>query len=53
MRRKTFLLLSIVVLSFGLATTGCDNDGPLENAGEKVDDAVEDAGDAVKDATDN
>lgn len=42
------LLASVLV--FALA--GCDKDGPLENAGEEVDDAVEDAGDAVEDATD-
>ncbi len=54
MHRKTFLLLSIAVLSFGLATTGCDNDdGPMEKAGESVDDAADKAGDAIKDATDN
>jgi hypothetical protein len=53
MRRKIFLLFSIAVLSFGLATTGCDNDGPLEDAGESMDDAAEDVGDAVEDATDN
>jgi hypothetical protein len=54
MRRKTFLLLSIAVLSFGLATTGCnDNDGPVEDVGETIDDAVDDVGDAVDDATDD
>lgn len=44
----TSLLASVLV--FALA--GCDNDGPLEEAGEAVDDTVEDAGDAVEDATD-
>lgn len=30
----------------------CDNDGPLEDAAEEVEDAVEDAGDEIEDATD-
>lgn len=30
--------------------TGCDRDGPLEDAGEEIEDAVEDAGDAAEDA---
>ena len=33
---------------------GCDdNDGPMENAGEKMDKAADDAGDAVDNAADN
>jgi hypothetical protein len=53
MRRKTFLLLGIAVLSLGLAATGCeDNDGPMEDVGESIDEAVDDVGDAVEDATD-
>lgn len=43
---KTILLL----LSFSFLLVGC-NDGPAENAGEKIDKAVEDTSDAVKDAT--
>ena len=54
MRRKIFLLLSIAVLSCGLATTGCEsNDGPMEDVGESIDDAIDDVGDTVEDATDN
>jgi hypothetical protein len=54
MHRKAFLLLTIAVMSLGLATTGCDsNDGPLEKVGESIDDAVDDVGDAVEDATDS
>lgn len=53
MRRKILLLLSIAVLSCGLVTTGCeDNDGPVENIGEGIDDAVDDAADAIEDAAD-
>ena len=54
MRRKAFLLLTVAIMSLGLAATGCeDNDGAMEDVGEGIDDAVDDAGDAVDDATDN
>lgn len=53
MLRKAFLLMTVAILSLGLATTGCENnDGPMEDLGESVDEAVDDAGDAVEDATD-
>jgi hypothetical protein len=53
MRRKAFLLMSVAILSVGLATTGCqENEGPMEDLGEEVDDAVDDAGDAIEDAAD-
>lgn len=53
MRRKILLLLSIAVLSFGLVTTGCeDNRGPVEKVGESIDDAMDEAGDAIEDAAD-
>lgn len=35
-----------------LALTGCEEQGPLEKAGEAADDAVKDAKKAIKDATD-
>lgn len=37
----------------GMALTGCGNDSPAENAGEKIEDAVDDAGDAAGDALDD
>lgn len=39
-----------LLLSFSVLVLGC-NEGPAENAGEKIDEAVEDTADAVKDAT--
>lgn len=30
----------------------CEKKGPMESAGEEIDEAVEDAGDAIEDATD-
>jgi hypothetical protein len=35
-----------------IAMPGCEKQGPLEKAGEAVDESVDDAGDAVEDATD-
>ncbi|MAX24008.1 MAG: hypothetical protein CMJ19_05835 [Phycisphaeraceae bacterium] len=49
---KTFkTLLLIMMFALGAMTwVGCDNDGPMENAGETVDEAVEDMGDAAEEA---
>lgn len=43
-------IASIAALPFALAA--CEEKGPAERAGEKVDDAVEKAGDKIEDATD-
>lgn len=42
------LLASALIITLA----GCEQEGPLEEAGEKVDDKVEQTGDAVEDATD-
>ena len=52
------LRISVVTLAllFGasLSLAACDNnDGPMEEAGEAMDDAADDMGDAIEDATDN
>ncbi len=51
---KTSKAIAAALLASALMIplSACDNDGPLEDAGEEIDDAVEDAGDAVEDATD-
>lgn len=41
------LLMGVLLV----ALPGCEQ-GPMEEAGEEVDDAVEDTGDAIDDATD-
>ena len=41
------LLLSTLVIML----PACEEQGPLEEAGEEIDDAVEDAGDSIEDAT--
>lgn len=39
---------------FTLGVAGCDSDdGPMEEAGEAMDDAMKDVGDAMDDAFDN
>lgn len=49
--KKTSILLVLLALTVGLVA--CSQDGPAENAGEKVDNAAEDFGDAMEDATDD
>lgn len=46
---KTTYTLAALFLSAFLAI-GCDNDGPMEDAGESIDDAASDVGNAVEDA---
>lgn len=41
-----------LLLCLSLAISGCDQDGPMENAGEEIDDAVEEAGDSAEEAAD-
>jgi hypothetical protein len=45
------LVWLVVLMPLAGVLAACD-DGPAENAGETIDDAVDDAGDAVEDATD-
>lgn len=57
MKFRIFLAVLIAALTVGLA--GCEKEGPMERAGEKLDDATEEvkdaaeeAGDEIEDATD-
>ncbi len=43
-------LFAIVFLSAALALMGCENEGPAEKAGEKIDQTAEKAGDKMEDA---
>lgn len=36
-----------------ITLSACEEQGPLEEAGEEIDDKVEDAGDAIEDSTDS
>ncbi|MBC6904325.1 hypothetical protein DWB84_02425 [Saccharophagus sp. K07] len=45
--------LALMLALFGATSfslVGCDRDGPMEKAGEKVDRAAENTGDAIEDA---
>ena len=44
------LLQIAMVLIISMFITGCEKEGPMEQAGKAVDEAAEDAGEAVKDA---
>ncbi len=48
---KTLLLLMALGAFFTIAGVGCQKEGPMEKAGEKVDQAVEEAADKVDEAT--
>jgi len=47
-------LLTALLFSFGLVigVTGCASDGPMEEAGEEIDQAVDDAADEIEEAGD-
>ncbi|WP_290653667.1 hypothetical protein [Aquisalimonas sp.] len=51
--RWILLALPLVFVLGGTALSGCDDQGPVEEAGEAVDDAGEDTGDAVEDTFDD
>lgn len=46
------LPLALLTILFVLGLSACQQDGPAEEAGEAIDNAVEDAGDKIEDATD-
>lgn len=52
MKINKAIIATLLASVFVITLSGCDRDGPLEEAGESMDDAVEDTGDAVEDATD-
>ena len=50
-RVLTAAALSVATAGFALGSLACDRqEGPLEEAGESIDDAVDDTADAVGDA---
>lgn len=44
--------ITTVCLAFLIGLAGCEQDGPAENAGEKIDEAVEETGDEMEEAAD-
>lgn len=52
-RITSALFALLFALGGGAVLTGCENEGPAEEAGENIDDAIDDAGDAIDDAADD
>lgn len=51
MSLKKWLVALLACLPL-VAAVGCEREGPMERAGERVDETVERAGDKAEDATD-
>lgn len=51
-RITSALFALLFALGGGAVLTGCEDQGPAEEAGEEIDEAVEEAGDAAEDAAD-
>lgn len=49
MNVKNLFLLSLIFAG-SLGLQACEQEGPLENAGEEIDEAAEDAADAIEEA---
>ncbi|WP_170165440.1 lipoprotein [Thiohalobacter thiocyanaticus] len=52
MKISETIAASLLASALMFTLAGCEQQGPLEEAGEAVDDKVEDAGDAIEDTTD-
>lgn len=49
-----YLNIFIIAILATLSLTACDtNEGPVEEAGESIDQSIEDAGDATEDTADD
>jgi hypothetical protein len=52
-RKAAIRTLCLALLgAIGLLGADCDDEGPVEKAGEKVDEGLEEAGDEIEDAVD-
>jgi predicted small lipoprotein YifL len=51
MKISRTIAAAILASALMITLSACEEEGPLEEAGEEIDDAVEDAGDAIEDAT--
>lgn len=52
MKFSNAIAAALLVSPLMIGLSACQDQGPMEEAGEAVDDTVDDAGDAVEDATD-
>lgn len=49
---RRFIAILMFAMTLGLITA-CEQEGPMEQAGEDVDQAVEETGDSVEESTDS
>jgi len=49
---KSKILIGTLLVAFMLVVTGCEEKGPAEKAGEKIDNVTSDIKDSTKDALD-
>ncbi|GAB3095873.1 hypothetical protein G8770_00260 [Aestuariicella hydrocarbonica] len=52
MKLSKFIIVALLASTLMITLSACEKQGPLEEAGEQIDDTVEDAGDDIEDATD-
>lgn len=52
MKLSNTITAALLASALMITLSACEEQGPLEEAGESMDDTVEDAGDAIEDATD-
>ena len=45
------IIIVVALSAVAIATSACPEKGPVEKAGEKIDDAIEETKDAAEDAT--
>ena len=50
-KKSTLLAMLLTFCAGSLFMISCEKKGPMEKAGEDMDDAIEETGDAVEDAT--
>lgn len=53
MKLNKTIAAALLASTLIIPLSACERDGPMEEAGEEIDDAVEDAGDEIEDATDD
>ncbi len=52
-KKLLFSLQALAALMLIFSFAACENEGPMEKAGEDIDDAAEEVSDDVEDATDD
>lgn len=52
MKLSKTITAAVLVSALMITLSACEEQGPLEEAGEEIDDKIEDTGDAIEDATD-